>query len=233
MIIGSGLIGQAFSKKFQNDDEVCIYAAGVSDSKCNNVSEFKKDEQRLVDALSKLNKRQALIYFGTCSIYSPVEKESEYAQHKLKMEKIVQQHNRHLIFRLSQVVGKARENGTLINFLYQKIKNEESFDLWTLAKRNLIDVEDIVEIVSVIIQEAQSYGKIYDIANEKNISIIDLVTILEKVLKKNAKPNFIDKGDEYIIDTSKIRDYTEKLKIHFLDHYEERIIQKYYGENLS
>ena len=39
MVIGNGMIANAF-KQYENDDEVIIFASGVSNSKENNDSEF-------------------------------------------------------------------------------------------------------------------------------------------------------------------------------------------------
>lgn len=51
MLIGSGLLAQAFSSTFSDGGDVCVYAAGVSRSGCIDTSEFARERHRLAAAL--------------------------------------------------------------------------------------------------------------------------------------------------------------------------------------
>ena len=53
MLIGSGLLAHAFTPAFSQREDVCIYAAGVSNSGCTNPHEFAREQKRLVEAVSK------------------------------------------------------------------------------------------------------------------------------------------------------------------------------------
>jgi nucleoside-diphosphate-sugar epimerase len=106
MIIGSGLIANSFFHAFAKHDEICIYAAGVSNSNCTNAQEFERERKRVVQALQQTMHVDAFVYFGTCSVYDPEALNTPYVQHKLAMEKLVQSHPRTLILRLPQVVGE-------------------------------------------------------------------------------------------------------------------------------
>ena len=101
MIIGNGLIANGFDKYRYNDD-VLIFASGVSNSMENNENEFNKEYELLKDSIDIPSK---LIYFSTCSIVDDSNK-SPYILHKIKMEKLIRENsNNYLIFRLPIVVG--------------------------------------------------------------------------------------------------------------------------------
>ena len=68
MIIGSGLLAHAFSSAFLQRKDVCIYAAGVSNSSCTDAREFAREHQRLEQALRQAIHVDAFVYFGTCSV---------------------------------------------------------------------------------------------------------------------------------------------------------------------
>jgi len=67
MLIGSGLLVHAFSRAFLQREDVCIYAAGVSNSSCTDTHEFARECQRLGDAL-----------VGNRAVYDVVDRGSEY-----------------------------------------------------------------------------------------------------------------------------------------------------------
>ena len=72
MIIGSGLLAKAFTNKFSQRDDICIYAAGVSNSACSDEREFARERQLLNEALqTKAGEVDAFVYFGTCSVGDP------------------------------------------------------------------------------------------------------------------------------------------------------------------
>jgi nucleoside-diphosphate-sugar epimerase len=89
-------------------------------------------------------------------------------------------------------------------------------------------VDDIVSIASEIIKEPKLSRKIINIANPRNISVRNLVVILEQLLGIDAKKVIVSKGENYFIDTSLITDFTTKLDIDFTNQYEQKVLEKYY-----
>ena len=71
MLIGSGLLAQAFFSVYSQRDDVCIYAAGVSNSACTDTHEFSRERERLSDALQLAKQVECFVYFGTCSVGDP------------------------------------------------------------------------------------------------------------------------------------------------------------------
>lgn len=231
MIIGSGLLAQAFTPVFSQREDVCIYAAGVSNSGCADKREFARERQRLVDALQQVTHVDVFVYFGTCSVADPEAQNTPYVQHKLAMEQLVSAHPRHLILRLPQVAGKTPNPHTLLNFLYARIARSEAFSLWKNARRNIIDVDDMVAITSQLIADKAARNITRNIANPVSYPMADIVSAMEHAVGKRAIYDVVERGSEYLIDNCAILSVLDKAAVKFGDGYLERIINKYYGKS--
>lgn len=230
MIIGSGLLAQAFSPAFSQRGDVCIYAAGVSNSNCTDAHEFARERQRLSEALQQTKQVDAFIYFGTCSVADPEAEDTPYVQHKLAMEQLVSTHPRHLILRLPQVAGKTPNPHTLLNYLYARISRSEAFCLWRNARRNIIDVDDVAALVTRLIAEPAARNVTLNIANPVCYPMADIVSAMEKAIGKRAIYEIAERGSGYPIDTSAILPVLDAAGVKFGDDYLERVIGKYYGK---
>jgi len=229
MVIGSGMLAQAFNQ-YSNNNEVLIFASGVSNSQERNHEAYQREKTLLKDNLEKFQK-SSFVYFSTCSIEDPSMKESHYVNHKREMEDIIKQvHQDFYIFRLPQVVGKTN-SPTIIHFLYDKITTQEPFDIWVNSTRNLIDVHDIVKIVNFILRKSLYKNEIVNIASPFSINIQKIVTILERITNQESKYQLLNKGAAYTIDISKISPIISFTDIHFDENYIENIIKKYYSFN--
>jgi nucleoside-diphosphate-sugar epimerase len=229
MIIGSGLLAKAFPPDYNNRDDVCIYAAGVSNSGCTDDYEFDREKERLEYALASSQEKTVFVYFSTCSIYDEELSDSAYVKHKLAMEELVANRTNHLIFRLPQVVGYTPNPHTLLNFLYARITRSERFHIWKNAQRNVIDVEDVASISAVFINDPAVRDVIINIANPENYSVLDIVTTFERVLHKKAICDYENKGGEYAIDVGQMQSVADKSGAVFDEAYLEKIISKYYA----
>jgi nucleoside-diphosphate-sugar epimerase len=228
MIIGNGLLAKAFSPYFLDSSEILIFASGVSNSSENLSVEFER-ERILLSQTIKEYPSSILVYFSTCSIRDLDIQSTQYVKHKIAMEILVEGAASYFIFRLPQVVGSTPNPHTLTNFLHKRILGNHHFKIWRHARRNLIDIEDIVKIATHIIKNFQP-GKIVNIANTKSISIIDIVSIFENILNKSARYEVIDAGGSYDIDTSLVSVFASQLGIDFGSQYCNRLIEKYYGK---
>ena len=224
MIVGSGLLAQAFYPFYLNRADVCIYAAGVSNSNCVDKQEFNRDKERLQSKLNKCSKEILFVYFGTCSISDPEMLNTPYLKHKIAMEYLVQTHPNYLIFRLPQIAGRTPNPHTLLNYLYARISRSESFNLWSSAIRNIIDVDDITLIANQIIENNLIKNKVINIANPVNYRITEIVQVMEGVVGKKAIFKVIDRGSEYLIDINGVT----LAGVNFDEYYLSRLITKYY-----
>ena len=157
MIIGSGLIATTFMPIYRDNHNVCIFASGVSNSKCIDPKEFKRERQLLMKSLRQYIDKNTFIYFSTCSISDPNTVNSMYVKHKLEMESLVSFHPGYLVFRLPQVVGYGGNIHNLLNFLFTSIKTEKKFQLWKNASRNILDVEDIPALTEPFITDYKKH----------------------------------------------------------------------------
>lgn len=225
MVVGTGLLAKAFLE-YENDDNIIVFASGVSNSKEISRDEFNKEEKLLDFYLEKYGKNKHFVYFSTCSVYDTYFERSEYTKHKINMEKIIiEKAFNYNIFRLPQVLGKNNKN-QLIGFFYESIKMEKSFELFDI-ERNIIDIKDVFTLVDKILKENIFKNQIINIANPKNIEVLDLVNILENIIDKKAKYSIVKKSGEFIIDIKNIESIISDLGI-FEENYLENRIKKYY-----
>jgi len=198
MLIGNGLIAKAFSR-YKDNDEVVVFASGVSNSKEVDEKRYKREELLLKDTLSKCNEK-VFVYFSTTSIYDDELKNSQYCLHKLYMEEIIKSSaTNYYIFRLSEVVGKSKNKYQIVNYFYNTIKNQESFTLWQNACRRLIDIEDVYLLCDILITNKIYINNTYNITTPQKINVVEIVTILEKILNMKSKTKLEDKGSCYEI----------------------------------
>jgi len=229
MLIGSGLLAQAFASTFSDREDVCIYAAGVSNSSCTDTLEFQRERKRLADALLQATNADAFVYFGTCSVADTEAQNTPYVQHKLGMEQLVSAHPRHLILRLPQVAGITPNPHTLLNFLYARISRSESFQLWRNAKRNIIDVDDVAAISRQLIANDILRNVTVNIANPTSYPMMDIVHAMEKAVGKPAVYKVLERGSGYPIDIQMMLPVMDAAGVKFDNDYLERVIGKYYG----
>lgn len=230
MLIGSGLLAQAFATAYSQREDVCIYAAGVSNSGCTNPHEFVREQGRLTEALQQAALVDAFVYFGTCSVADPEAQHTPYVRHKLAMERLVSAHPRHLILRLPQVAGRTPNPHTLLNFLYARISRSEAFQLWSNAKRNIIDVDDVVAITRQLIANGALRNVTLNIANPVSYRMAEIVRAMERAVGKRAVCEVCERGSAYPIDISTTLPAIEAAGVKFGTDYLERVIGKYYGK---
>lgn len=193
MIVGSGLIAKALRDK----QGVIQYAAGVSNSRCEDADEFDRDKQRLSEHL-KLD--GLFVYFSTCS-----EADTPYVKHKRECERMVEDRGNYLICRLPIVAGKTTNPHTLLNFLHSRIARSERFDLVPEARRNIIDTIDIGTVVRWLLKEGAK-NETVNVAAPVDYSMKQIVGEFEQLLDKRAVYRAQPGGNEPPIDVSRIAD---------------------------
>ena len=230
MIVGSGLIAKAFIDGGAHAlRDTCFYAAGVSNSGCQDEREYLRERERLNAAMDGCRIGDRFVYFSSCSIADPASRDSAYVQHKIRMEDIVRERTRHLILRLPQVAGNTPNPHTLLNYLHARIARSERFHIWGGATRNIIDVDDIVKITMDLIATEGANAETINIANPRSTVMLDIVHALERVLDTRAVFDIVDKGARVPIDTGRISASIGRCRIRFGDAYLGNIVEKYYG----
>ena len=103
---------------------------------------------------------------------------------------------------------------------------EKSFELFDI-ERNIIDIKDVFILVDKNLRENIFKNQIINIANPKNIKVLDLVNILENIIDKKAKYSIVKKSGEFKIDVKDIESIISDLGI-FEKNYLQNRIKKYY-----
>lgn len=231
MVVGSGLVGKTFKEKYDVNNEIVIFASGVSNSKCEDKVAFNR-EINLIENSIKNNSTKTFVYFSTCSIYDEDEKQSSYILHKKKIERyIIDKCTNWYIFRVSNIIGKTDNNFTFFNFFINAIKNNISFNLWGNATRNIIDIEDVFLAVDYIVGNKILKNSIINLANPQSTPVLDIVKTIEKALNKKGNYTLVKKGKPYNIDTSVILPYYKKLNQNFGPQYLSLLLNKYYAKD--
>ncbi|NCO00676.1 MAG: NAD(P)-dependent oxidoreductase [Epsilonproteobacteria bacterium] len=226
MIIGTGQLAKAFDNA-NFDDNVCIFASGVSDSNCKDNAPFEREKNLLREAL-KNNVEKKFIYFSSCALSASEYPKNEYYCHKQAMEDLIQtSSDNYYIFRIPQLFGALKHHKTLINFIYESIVQNKKFTIYDGAFRYVIEIEDVKKLIKAYISNA-SPCCIIDITNPYRYSILEIVHIFEKLLGKKASYDMVNKSDEYTLDLSKMQDFIEKneLDIDFSNNYLEKKLKE-------
>jgi nucleoside-diphosphate-sugar epimerase len=224
MVVGHGLLARAFSA-YADDDRFVIFASGVANSLETDAASFAREHKLFAGVASRLG-RGCLVYFSTLSVLEPGPF-SAYVEHKLAMEDEVRRLPSHLVVRLPQVVGRSDNPATLVNFLVHRILSGTEFDLWVDARRNLIDVEDVVKIVGHILEAGSIRNDTVEIASPFNLRAEDLVHMIERILGKRAVARKVHAGHAPTIDISRLSPLFAASAVHFPPEYVERVLRKY------
>jgi nucleoside-diphosphate-sugar epimerase len=228
MIIGSGLLAQSFAARYKQHDDFCVYAAGVSNSTCNDEREFERERSRLVAALDVAGGVSAFAYFGTCSVGDIEVRHTAYVQHKLAMERLVEQHPGYVIMRLPQVAGHTPNPHTLLNFLHSRISRSEVFSVWRNAYRNIIDVDDVAVLGGKLLQDEGMRRITLNIANPTSYSMLEIVHAMEQVVGKRALYDVLERGHRYDIDVSRMLQLAVGSEVDLTGDHLNRTLRKYY-----
>jgi nucleoside-diphosphate-sugar epimerase len=179
MIIGNGLIATTINNSFLDHINLCIFAAGVSNSSETNESEFQREFDLLKKVLAE-NTTKKFIYFSTVSI--DVKKiPTPYTTHKLNMEKYIEENTtNYLILRLPNVVGNSTNPNQLVNYFYNSLINDTPITINKNYIRYLLDVEDIPSIIKFLLIKHSDVNNIV-VAFPNKINISYLLHLLEEI----------------------------------------------------
>jgi len=199
MVIGSGLLANALNE-FESNDQVLIFASGVSNSRETRSSEFKRECGLL---RSHLDFSGLLVYISTCSVNDASLSETAYIRHKLQMEKWVMSRTEDsLVFRLPIVVGRSKNKNTLINFLKNKIELSENFLLHKNACRHFIGYSDLKCLLPELIRDGSFVGRTVNVLTTERVSLPDVVSTMEELLEKRGTYSHVESGNCYELELS-------------------------------
>jgi len=229
MIIGRGMIANELTEIDQ--DGVIFFCSGVSNSNEQNTQEFDREKKMLL-SLTPTNKK--LIYFSSYFVNFENYSKKQYYRHKIEIEQMVQSlFKKFTIYRLPQAVGKSYNPNTLTNFIANTLIDNEFLPIYKGAKRNLIDIEDVIKVVNYANKYHLFYNKTINLIAPTNYDIDEIVTIFESILDiQSRKQYFVSNEVEFdVLLTNEVKELYAKLQINFDEFYLEKLINKYYKRN--
>lgn len=229
MIIGNGLLANAFKQRSINELGATIFASGVSNSQETDISAFTRERELLFKELRKAPDGP-FVYFSTCSITDPHRAGTPYTTHKRAMEALVTTHPGHIILRLPQVVGFTSNPYTLTNFLADRINRGLPLDVWRNATRCLIDIDSVAALTTLLIRNRKC-GLLSDLAPPEVVTMPELVHMMEKALRKRAQCTFINQGGGGVTNPALAISLAAQANEDFGPGYTLRTILKYYGKH--
>ncbi len=201
---------------FPDDPGVTFYAAGVSNSEAIDVRDFERERHRLTQSFDS---QRLLVYFSTCS-----DSDTPYVGHKRAMEDLIQEQPKWLILRLPIVAGNTANPHTLLNYLYSRISRSERFILHAKARRNVIDVGDVVSIAEWLINDG-ACNEVINVASPTDYPLSQIVGEFEYVTGKQAVIDMTTHGTGAEIDVSRLAG----APVDFGRNYLRRTLTRYYG----
>jgi nucleoside-diphosphate-sugar epimerase len=230
MVIGNGMIATRFGS-YKEDERFVVFASGVSNSTLTDVESFEREINLLKEIIRKYPTVQ-LVYFSTCSIYDAAMQQTAYVLHKLTIEKLIRDTQpNHIIFRVSNPVGKTDNRNTILNYFITHIRERKHFTAWKYATRNLIDLDDMYAICDCILQKQTYNSATINIANPVNYSVISIIHAIEQHFSIKADYSIVDKGSSPLIDITSIEPVLSELKLEFDEHYFAQLLTKYFPAN--
>lgn len=228
MVIGNGMIARRFCSLAQND-EVILFASGVSNSKETRSEPFIR-ERKLVEHWLHQARGRLFVYFSTCSVNDPTERNSPYVAHKLALESLIAERaDRYLICPASNVVGGTGNPNTVLNYFMARCRSGEPFDVWQGATRNLIDVDDLYQVVMQLIEEPVFHNQVINVAYPVSISPLQIVQSIERFTGRPAHYRLIDKGQPFRIIASECAAILESFgKLIDPERYLNALLHTYY-----
>lgn len=225
MIIGNGLIACEFKKNIEHYQDVCVFAAGVSDSNCNLLEEYEREEILLKQYINQ----NPIVYFN--SIYAAyATQDKKYYSHKKRMTDLVLK-NSGIVFNVPNIVGSGGNPNTFVNSIVQKIKDKQMIFVQSNVSRCFLDVADLEYCVRQFMsRHSQNYtlfGNVIDLNPPISYSIPECVKILSDHLGLEVKYKSVIGEDVPLPVSSFLQYLIEDVNINFNQNYLKEVILKY------
>ena len=217
-IVGNGMIAKNFAKIISNDD-IIIFASGVSDSSSTSLYEFNR-EFDLLESYKDKNKK--IVYFSSCSVNGDIQ--SLYISHKRKIESYLSSSD-NLIIRLPQVIGNGGNSKTLVNYFKSSILLENVIAIESNSTRNISDIDDVILFSMMLI--SKNLTGIFEIASPYNHTPLEILLAIEIILGKPAKYTLTSNGSKIITNLSPIQSIFPSYNSYFDKNYMVNCLSKY------
>jgi nucleoside-diphosphate-sugar epimerase len=224
MVVGSGLLGGSMSS-FSNNEDILIFASGVSNSKETNENEYLREFNLLKTFIGTEKK---IIYFSTCSVLYECLQPSKYIIHKKNIENFIKNNfKNYLIFRLPNVVGNTNNKHTSFNFFKNNLLNNLPINVEKNSTRYFIDVDDVADSTKSIILDKGQNKKEINVCFNNKIDIFNFINLMSEQIGVNPVMILSNNGCSHDIDNTDFINQIDKKYKEINKDYNLRIIKKY------
>jgi len=224
VVVGSGLLGSGMSS-FSNNEDILIFASGVSNSKETNENEYLREFNLLKTFIGTEKK---LIYFSTCSVLYECLQPSKYITHKKHIENFIKNNfKNYIIFRLPNVVGRSPNKHTSFNFFKNNLINNLPISVEKNTTRYFIDVDDVVGSTLPIILNKDQNKKEINVCFNNKIDIFNFIVLMSKQLNVDPFIVLLDGGCSHDINNADFINQIDNKYKNLDDNYNLKIIEKY------
>jgi nucleoside-diphosphate-sugar epimerase len=238
-IIGTGFVARGLAPIAGHYPEVVAFAAGPSRTAATG-AECDREAALLTDTLAACRRSGGvLLYCSTASaaMYTDpsrpgredddVRPRQPYGGHKRSMELIIAGSGcRHLILRLSHLVGPGQPRHQLIPALADQIQSG-TVTLYTGARRDLLDVADAIRIIDALLS-AGVRDEVVNVASGYSVPVGEIVDHLERRTGWKAARTAVSGGDASFVSIEKLTGLVPEVKrLGFGPLYYQRAIDRY------
>jgi nucleoside-diphosphate-sugar epimerase len=231
------MIAKSLAGKCGDVGNVVFLAAGVSNSLCRDQSEYDRERKLLCQTIKDCSKSgDKLVYFSSAgAVYggnddfkkedSPLHPSTVYGRNKKLNESLIQNSGTdYLILRLPNLVGPSQNRHQLVPSLSLQALSGQAV-LYEHAERDLLDVEDAVNIICRLLKCVEN-KELINIATGVSVSVSEIFAKIQKVLGTDAKIKIVPLGDKQRFCVAKLNRYLKKTNMFDKDYYS-RVIEKY------
>ena len=220
------MVAKAFSK-YSTDENIIIFASGVSNSKEKRSEEFEREFLLLSNVIND-NKKSKFIYFSTCSIFDKQVSETPYVVHKKEVEDYIKKNcQNYIIFRLPTVIGSSKNDKTLFNNFKNKILNSEVMEIQKNSFRFLIDIEDLSYILPFFIENVLIKNQTINVSFNNKILVKDIVRLYEIILGRKSNVVLVDSENDFHFSNEFFINELNKINYQLTENYNYNLLKKY------
>lgn len=239
-IIGEGFLARHLQRIESIHADVLFLAAGVSHSGCGDESAFEREQRLVHDSIRDARARGLrLVYFSSSGVVPgryapnaaedvPASPQCAYGRHKARMEATIRDLcERHLILRLSNLVGDGQQAWQLVPSLVEQITRGR-VSIWCGAHRDLIDVEDVVTLTHRVLSAGIVTG-VVNVASGVSTPVETLVDYLCERLGCTPERRHVTRVDMHHVPIEKLERIVGPLDAFGFNHaYYRSAIDRYY-----
>lgn len=227
IIIGNGLIANSFKRHLKGDENLVVFASGVSNSSENDDQEYEREKKLLEHTISKYETKH-LIYFSTISIFDPSLGNRKYINFKKQIEIYLSKFNNCTVIRASNIIGKGGNPKTMINYFIQSLKENSKVMLWKNAERNILGVDDLA-LVTIQLLKKDRTQKCINMIYPISFNPCYIFSEIQNYFNLQGKFEMIEAGKKYVpkIEDNLLEVY-EELGIEITQDYIKLLLKKYF-----